>query len=170
MLQLHYKLCSGSTGSVVRGRYGADEAVVKLLGPDRHGLLDYEREVRAYTMLAGLQGDVVPLLLGAGRLAAGVHFVATQLVVGEPLSSLPNVPPTVAAAAVSALTRVHEAHASFMHGDIRLHNIMLVDDTAGNDTAAARCMVIDFGRSCFDGTPSSQAKELKQLKRLLGMA
>jgi tRNA A-37 threonylcarbamoyl transferase component Bud32 len=169
MLQLHYKLCSGSAGAVVCGAYGADPAVVKLLGPDTHGLAEFRREVQAYTVLQKLQGNVVPHLLSVGRLVAGVHFIATRLIPGTPLSSLPTVPAPVADAAVHALSRAHEAHTGFIHGDIRLQNIMLVDSASGSDTTV-RCMVIDFGRSRLDGTPSDKVKEVKKLKRMLGMA
>lgn len=75
----------------------------------------------------------------------------------------------VAKTAVHALERVHSACPGLCHGDIRLQNIMLVQE--GEEGAAtpagAMCMVIDFGRACFERSKQEQRREVQQLALLV---
>ena len=158
------------------GEYGGAPAVVKLFGPDRGGLAAYDRELKVYQKLEALQGQVVPCLLGAGYLTAGVHYLAVARIEGPPLSGLPHISTAVADAAACALGRLHSSQAGFLHGDIRLQNVMLARGCtavgaggAGNaDDTDVRCMFIDFGRSQLGGSMAEQHKEVKLLKHLMG--
>ncbi|PNH05089.1 hypothetical protein TSOC_008675 [Tetrabaena socialis] len=165
LADLSGQLSTGSEGAVLHGLCRGMAAVVKLLGPDDHGLAAYGREVQAYRALEPLQGKAVPVLLAAGHLAAGVHFLATGLVQGSPLSSLVPVPDAVARAAMRALERVHGTSPGFLHGDIRLQNMLLAAGT-GEDTPT--CVVLDFGRSRLGGNTQQQEHERAQLRALLG--
>ncbi len=49
---------------------------VKLYGPDSDALSTYANELHMYSAMAAVQGNLLPVLLGAGHLAAGVHFKA----------------------------------------------------------------------------------------------
>ena len=155
------------------GKYGGAPAVVKLFGPDCGGLAAYDRELQVYHKLETLQGQVVPCLLGAGHLTAGACYLAVARVEGPLLSGLPQIGPAVAAAAVCALGRLHSSHAGFLHGDIRLQNVMLVRGCtavgAGSaDDTDVHCMFIDFGQSQLGGSMAEQHKEVKLLKHLMG--
>ena len=158
------------------GKYGGAPAVVKLFGPDCGGLAAYDRELQVYHKLETLQGQVVPCLLGAGHLTAGVRYLAVARVEGPPLSGLPQIGPAVAAAAVCALGHLHSSHVGFLHGDIRLQNVMLARGCtavgaggAGSaDDTDVRCMFIDFGQSQLGGSIAEQHKEVKLLKHLMG--
>ena len=166
-LLLQDKLQEGSAGAVVLGAYGGMPAVVKLLGPDGPGLRAYETEAAMYSMLACVQGVVVPRLLGTGSLPGGVMFLATSRVDGTPLSSFRTVPTAVADAALRALATLHRKFAGFLHNDIRLANILLLSNPAMSDVSP-KCMLLDFGRSRADGTKAEQQWEYMALKKLLG--
>jgi len=167
-LLLQHKLQEGSAGAVVVGALGGVPAIVKLLGPDRPGLRAYEVEVAVYSMLAPVQGVVVPRLLGAGSLPGGVAFIATSREDGAPLSSFCTVAPAVAAAALQALETLHREFAGFLHNDIRLANILLLSGPGGSDVSP-QCMILDFGRSRVDGTKDEQRREYRALKKMLGV-
>ncbi|KAG2430799.1 hypothetical protein HXX76_009775 [Chlamydomonas incerta] len=66
----------GGAGLVMGGSCDGVPAVIKLLGPDRAGLVAYDREVAAYAALEGLQGAQVPELLAWGDVNYGVRFLA----------------------------------------------------------------------------------------------
>lgn len=55
-----------------------------------------------------MQGNVLPLVLGVGRLPDGFGFIAVTWIRGTPLSKLPVITPAVAAAAKAALVQVRE--------------------------------------------------------------
>lgn len=55
-----------------------------------------------------MQGSVLPVLLGVGRLPEGFGFIAVTWIRGTPLSKLPVITPAVAAAAEVALAQVRE--------------------------------------------------------------
>ena len=168
-LQLHRELCSGSEGIVAAATYFGRPAVVKLLGPDRRGLAAWRREVDMYERLGALQGQLVPQLLGSGHLEAGVHYIALSCVEGTALSSLPAIPQRAMESALAGLRRLQEAVPGFLHGDLRLANIMWA--TPSHDgpaaAAAASCVLIDFGRSRSDGDSAQQAEEELMLRRML---
>ena len=174
MVDLHRKLCDGSAGAVVLGAYGGAPAVVKLLGPDDYGLAQYEAELHMYHLLEPLQGQVVPRLLGAGYLDFGVHFLATSTIDGTPLSSLPHVTDAVASGALLALQRIRDVLPGFLHGDIRLENVLVLSTHGGegggggDGEADAACMFVDFACSQVGGSMAEQREEEKRLKRLTG--
>jgi serine/threonine protein kinase len=165
---LLHKICSGSAGDVMAGVYNGIPAVIKLLGPDSAGLEAFDREARSYSVLHQEQGEVVPQLLGVGWYPlAGVRYLAVRRIQGSPLSGLPTIPPSVAAAAVRALERVHRAGGpGFLHGDVRLQNILLEEAAASSD-ANPRCFIIDFGRASEGGSVAQQRQEVRELKALL---
>ncbi|PNH06126.1 hypothetical protein TSOC_007545 [Tetrabaena socialis] len=167
MLVLHSKLCVGSAGLVVLGAYGGEPAVVKLLGPDDEGLTAYSRESSAYDAVQGLQGTVVPKLLAAGHANHGVYYIAVSRLPGQPLSEVAQpFPPGVVKAAEDALRQLHAACPGFLHGDIRLENMILLPPGSGGGDCA-KCMAIDFGRARL-GRAQEQDMEVRQLRRLLG--
>lgn len=171
-ITFHHTLCDGSEGAVAVGTYDGVPAVVKLIYPDEHGLDAFNREVAAYQLLASFQGGLIPQLLGAGQVRAGVHFIAVAKVSGRPLSSFSAVPTHLQQAAVSALSKLHSTHPGFLHGDIRLENVMAQQAACegGAEPAYTGCMLIDFGRSCTTGASSKQQKqEVRELKRLMRM-
>jgi serine/threonine protein kinase len=162
-LQLHSELVEGSEGLVMLGNVDGIAAVVKLLGPDEQGMSAYLREVTVLRLMGSMAGQAVPQLLCAGHTGyAGVHFIATALIEGQALSELQHVPDGVATAAMATLDRIHEFDPTFLHGDIRLANIMLCQDSA-----PARCVFLDFGRSSLTGDAARQQAEKFTLKQLL---
>jgi hypothetical protein len=171
-LELGRQLCEGSNGMVVEGKCDGTPAVIKLLGPDRHGLAAFQRELHAYSQLQAVQGSAVPRLLAAGRLPGGVHFIASQLIKGQPLAALPSITVPVAAAASRALASVHTACPSLCHGDVRLENVMLLAEQQGHSSSSSSsiqpsCVVIDFGQSWFGASAAHQLQEREWLQRLL---
>lgn len=165
-LRLQRQLCRGSSGLVMVGEWSGEAAVVKLLGPDSEGLSALDQECSMYAELQAVQGKLIPCFLAAGHLAAGVHFLATGLIDGLPLSSLAVIPPAVAEAAVNALESLAATFPGFLHGDLRLANVLVL--SSGSNTAP-RCMWLDLARSRLDGTVRQQKAEQRHLKRLLGM-
>ncbi|KAG2440751.1 hypothetical protein HXX76_003608 [Chlamydomonas incerta] len=183
------ELSAGSEGLVMAGTCDGVDCVMKLLGPNRSGLAAYEREVAAYAALEGLQGLHVPDLLAWGDLDCGVRFLAVRRVAGgQPLSHLPRpISAAVAAAALRALAAVQAACPGFVHGDVRLSNMLAVQagpplPPSGAAGAGAgggfgdgwhaageqlRCVLLDFGRSRLDGGAAEQRLELEQLHKLL---
>lgn len=110
----------------------------------------YWRELHAYShVLRPLQGQVVPRLLSAGHIVAGVCFIAISYIPGQPLSDMGHISPTVADAAVRALQHVHTASERFVRadGDIQLHNVMHMAPVTGQVHTSTECMIIDFGQS-----------------------
>lgn len=162
-------LCEGSEGDVVTGTCDGQPAVIKMLGPDEDGMEAFWCEHDAYTALHSVQGEIVPRLLVAGHYTMGVYVIVTARISGMPLSDLEVIPQPVAKAAVHALERVHSACPGLCHGDIRLQNIMLVQEgeEGAATTAGAMCMVIDFGRACFECSKQEQRREVQQLASLL---
>ena len=128
LLRFQEELCAGSHGRVLAGTCDGVDCVIKLLGPDRSGLAAYEREVAVYTALEGLQGLHVPELLAWGDVDWGVRFLAVRRVAGgQPLSRLPRpIPAAVAATALRVLEAVQAACPGFVHGDMRLSNMLAV--------------------------------------------
>lgn len=160
------RVCCGSAGEVVLGTCRGAAAVVKLLGPDNIGLAAFAQEWQMYAELHSVQGQLVPSLLAVGHLWAGVHFIATSRIDGVPLSSLTCIPEVVAVAAVKSLKTLYTAFPGFVHGDVRLANVLLVSESSD---AAPRCMWVDLARSRLDGTQKQREAELRKLKKLLGM-
>ena len=152
----------GSDEMVARGAYGGQPAVVKLFGPDSEALVTYANELQMYSATTAAQGRDLPDFLGAGYLGWGVYFIAIKYVDGTPLSEMPSLSADVRSAAVAALERLQQTIPGFIHGDIRLHNILLSSDTA------ARCVFVDLGRSRLGGSAAEMRQEIKQLRRLLG--
>lgn len=166
-VQLHGELCTGSAGLVTHGLCNGKPAVIKMYGPDDPGLATYRQELHVYKQLAVVQGRLVPELLGYGHLKAGVYFLATQYIQSEPLSAMANITPAIAKAALHALQQLQHARPGFLHGDIRLANVLLVGSAAGGDVDM-KCMMIDFGQSKLNATRKDMQRELKQLKQVLG--
>ena len=132
LLRFSETLAAGSEGLVMAGTCDGVDCVIKLLGPDRSGLAAYEREVAAYTALQRLQGRHVPELQAWGDLEYGVRFLALRRVAGaQPLSSLQRpLPAAVKGAALQALAVVQAACPGFVHGDVRLENVVVLEAAA----------------------------------------
>ncbi|KIZ02925.1 hypothetical protein MNEG_5034 [Monoraphidium neglectum] len=169
----------GYSGLVVEGTYGGQPAIIKLYGPDDEGLDVCQQEVAAYGALAAVQGRLVPRMLGSGHARAGVWFVALEAVPGVPLSRLNPVPAAAAAAAVAALRELHSAVPGFVHGDIRLPNILFVEggrDAGGSDgwlggapKAGSHCVIVDLGMARLGAAEEDVQAEQGLLERLLGV-
>ena len=118
-----------------------------------------------------LQGRVIPQLLGIGELWTGAQFVATSMVQGCSLSSLPHISTEVKQGAMSALAQVHRA--GVVHGDVTLDNFMLAEPDCLEGSCAskspARVIIIDFARAYMQASREQQAKEAARLRRLLGV-
>lgn len=130
------------------------DCVIKLLGPDRRGLAVYAREVAAYAALKRLQGLHVPKLLAWGDLDFGVRFLALRRVAGaQSLSCLPQpLPAVVAGAALQVLDAVQAACPNFVHGDLRLSNVVLAE-------AAEAAAVVQVQQHVVGPPSSSQHAE-----------
>ncbi|KAG2426010.1 hypothetical protein HXX76_013381 [Chlamydomonas incerta] len=132
----------GRDGTVYDGRLGAaagTPVVIKVYcmwDPEQEEA--YAREVAAYRALARLQGSWIPRVLASGRLAGDLPrlrcLVMEPVAGGQRLSDYPGrpFPGTVVDAALDALRQAHDV-AGFLHGDIRLQNILLVTAAAGDD-------------------------------------
>ncbi|KAG2428408.1 hypothetical protein HXX76_011528 [Chlamydomonas incerta] len=132
----------GRDGTVYDGRLGAaggTPVVIKvycLWDPEQEEA--YAREVAAYRALARLQGSWIPRVLASGRLTGNLPrlrcLVMEPVAGGQRLSDYPEwpFPGAVVDAALRALRRAHKV-AGFLHGDIRLQNILLVTAAAGGD-------------------------------------
>ncbi|KIZ06332.1 hypothetical protein MNEG_1630 [Monoraphidium neglectum] len=170
----------GCSGLVVEGTYAGQPAIIKLYGPDDEGLDVCQQEVAAYGALAAVQGRLVPRLLGTGHAKDGVWFVALEALPGVPLSRLMPLPATVAAAALAALRELHNAVQGFVHGDIRLANILFVEgggDAGGRGgdgrpdgapKAGGRCVIVDLGMARLGAAVEEVQAEQRLLERLLG--
>lgn len=116
-----------------------------------------------------LQGHYIPRKLAWGQLAAGIHILATARVDGVPFSDLQSPQQQKAAAAAAAadkaLQQIHSLQPGFLHGDLRLANILL--QRGVDDAAPPTAVFIDFAASRLDGTPAEVEAETRQLKSLL---
>eukprot|EP00878_Enallax_costatus_P034068 GHUV01037679.1.p1 GENE.GHUV01037679.1~~GHUV01037679.1.p1 ORF type:complete len:120 (-),score=21.80 GHUV01037679.1:40-399(-) len=111
------------------------------------------------------QGRLVPRCRAAGHAYDGVYYIATERIDGHDLSAYESgVPEPVAAAALAALRALGQAFPGFLHGDIRLQNVLLVSD---DSDAKPRCMWVDLGRSSMNGSKRQQLAEHDMLKTLL---
>ncbi|PNG99895.1 hypothetical protein TSOC_014315 [Tetrabaena socialis] len=177
-------LAQGGDGIVFHGTCDGAPAVIKVFTWELCALAAYWQESVAYRALTMLQGSVVPLVLAHGKLPYGLRYIALRPIEGgEPLSGcLQPFPRAVAVAALRALQEVQAACPGFVHGDVRLENLLLVrapgrggaaegegePDALGG--AALRCVLLDFARSRMDGSEQQQQRELAQLRQLLGNA
>lgn len=118
--------------------------------------------------LKGVQGGVIPQLVAAGKVTAwpSIMFLATSLVEGMPLSSLPGVSSGVAAAATGALKEICKQQPGFLHEDLRLANLLC--SPGAHDGANPSVVVIDFEVSRLDGSTTECAAQFKHLEKLLG--
>ncbi|KAG2452471.1 hypothetical protein HYH02_002711 [Chlamydomonas schloesseri] len=202
-LQFLQQLGHGRDGMVFRCMYDGRPAVIKVYSWERHQVKAAAREEAAYRALAALQGSVVPKVMVTGRLSGDLR--ALRCLVMEPVEGRARplsdcgyrrpFPEHVQAAAQQALSRAHAEgfqadRGGFLHGDVRLANILLVGGGGGGgeDEAEAvqqaqegasvahkaqaeeqvRCVLLDFGSSRLDGSAAEQAAELAKLRRLLG--
>lgn len=162
-LELADLLCEGSEGLVYRGNFGGTSAAIKLFGPGKSSLAAGYREITAYQAFKRQQGKLIPRLLSVGTFGPDVHYIASGLVQGTALSELDVISTEVKEAAVSALAQLHaEENAAFLHGDIRLENVICVE---GSNS----CVIIDFGRSRLGADAAEQAAEKQQLTALLAL-
>jgi len=155
-------LGSGATSIVLQGRFQGKGCAVKLL------LLEdarsWVREAAAYQHLQVLQGCCLPKLLGVGLTCQGACcFLALELVPGVPLGCGMGISQAVACAAVNALQQVHDL--GYIHGDVRLENLMR-QDTAGGTSGA---VLVDLGRAS-PGSIQERNMEMASLRQLLDLA
>lgn len=163
-------LAVGCNGPVFSGTCNGAPAIVKVFTWDADAHDAYRREVAAYRALARLQGSVVPEVLDYGRMRFGLRYIALRPVEGgQPLSSCEwPFPRAVAKAAVKALQTAHATCEGFVHGDVRLENMLLLRQGAAAGGGTPRCVLLDFEWSRTDGDKEQQEQEQAQLERLLG--
>eukprot|EP00877_Chromochloris_zofingiensis_P006562 jgi/Chrzof1/2159/Cz11g04140.t1 len=164
IIQLEAVVCSSSASTVVRGRWWGDPAVFKLHGPDV-GWQEWETEVGMYDRLSAEQGKLLPRMLGHGSIIAGVKYIALENIDGVPLSDLPYITEKVAAAAFNALVTLQQRHPGFVHGDIRLQNIMLLATPRPGESST--CMLLDLAWSQMDGSEAQQEHEVQEFTQLI---
>ncbi len=127
-LRMGRVIVRGHGGLVVRATLGEEAVVVKMYGPEPDGLEVYCTEFDAYSQLADLQGDVLPVLLAAGPLGDGVFAIAMKLVPGNTLLAVICTRGFVrrreAEAAMQALGRLHAR--GYLHGDVAPSNVVLL--------------------------------------------
>ncbi|KXZ49580.1 hypothetical protein GPECTOR_20g436 [Gonium pectorale] len=141
-LELLAERAHGGDGMLFDGTVDGTAAVIKVYLWDRAGLAAFYREATAYRALASLQGSVVPQVLLMGKMRDGLRYLALRPVGGgRPLSWVGRpFQPAVVRAALRALEAAQHACGGFVHGDISLDNILLVEapgGTATGGTAAA---------------------------------
>ena len=105
-----------------------------------------------------------------------MHFIALSMINGPSLSKLRGggggssgsggFPPGVWASAKDGLERLRKVVPGFLHGDIRLENMMWGVRYASSGESAASCVFIDFGRSKSGVDNTQQAQEDVLLGRL----
>jgi RIO-like serine/threonine protein kinase len=149
----------------MRATFGGEHVALKWLGPDASSMAAYHRELDMLLAMAPMDDLPAARLLAWGHYMAGVHFIATHYIDGTPLSELAVIPAAVAEAAETALKELQQRLHGFLHGDIRLANVMLC--AAGRDFQP-RCMFVDFARSRVDGSSAQQRAELASLNTLTG--
>lgn len=119
--------------------------------------------------MQSLQGVLVPQLLAYGPLAAGVHYLATKQVNGisfPPWDSMSQEAAAAAAAgAEKVLRQICQQHPGFVHGDLRLPNLLLLHSS--DNTATPGVMLIDFAASKLDGSASEVQAQFQELRLLL---
>eukprot|EP00878_Enallax_costatus_P010445 GHUV01010904.1.p1 GENE.GHUV01010904.1~~GHUV01010904.1.p1 ORF type:complete len:309 (+),score=81.11 GHUV01010904.1:64-927(+) len=164
--QLGRLICEGCSGLVLRGIYQGQPAVYKFFGPDREGIAAGMNEATTYGALLQCQGDEVATFLDWGHLLAGIYYIATAYVEGVPCSELPSElkQEEAATAAETALQRICAVQPGFVHGDLRLPNIMVKHGS--DDTAAPTAVIIDLAASRLDGSPAEVKAQFQQLKSL----
>eukprot|EP00877_Chromochloris_zofingiensis_P006568 jgi/Chrzof1/2164/Cz11g04190.t1 len=96
---------------------------------------------------------------------AGVKYIALDKINGAPLSDLPYITNEVAAGALNALVTLQQRHPGFVHGDIRLHNIMLLATPRPGESSS--CILIDLAWSQLDGSEAQQEHEVQELTQLI---
>eukprot|EP00877_Chromochloris_zofingiensis_P011390 jgi/Chrzof1/6504/Cz18g13220.t1 len=165
IIRLEAVMCEGSAGTVVRGGWWGDPAVFKLHGPDAVGLHDWKTEVAMYDRLSAEQGQLLPRMVGHGSMVAGMQYIALEKIDGVDLSDLPCITDDVAAAAMDALVTLQQHHPGFVHGDIRLENIMLLATPRPGESSSV--MLIDLAWSKLGGSEAQQECEVQELTQLL---
>jgi len=155
-------LGSGATSIVLEGKFQGKGCAVKLL------LLEdarfWVREVMAYQHLQVLQGVCLPKLLGVGLTCQGACcFLALELVQGVPLSLARGASEAVAAASVAALQQVHDL--GYVHGDVRLENMMQREAASGTCGA----VLVDLGHARH-ASFQEREMEMASLRQLLDLA
>ncbi len=127
-LRMGRVIVRGHGGLVVRATLGEEAVVVKMYGPEPDGLEVYCTEFDAYSQLADLQGDVLPVLLAAGPLGDGVFAIAMKVVPGSTLHAVickrGFVRKREAEAAMQALGRLHAR--GYLQGDVAPSNVVLL--------------------------------------------
>ncbi len=161
-------LNQGDSGLVTRATLAGQPAVVKLYGPDQDGLEAYCTEFSTYRALEELQGDIVPVLLAAGRprpeRERHLYAIATRLVPGRSLDLVVyerRLEEQEGEAAMEALRRLHAAVPGFLHGDVGPENVVMVEQEAGQPP---RCVILDFGVARLDATREDQEEEMLQME------
>jgi hypothetical protein len=147
--------------------------VVKFYGRDEESMKAYHRELAPYTALESLQGEVVPELLADRYILCGVRYLAVSASDGVTFSSLwPNITDNQQAAALAALDRVYAAAPGFLHGDLDLRNVMLLqgsEEGDGDVSSSCRVVILDFGESSIapHPVPEQQRRERMAFQRAL---
>lgn len=145
------QLGAGAMGQVWRAIDGdsGDVVAVKLIGRElaasARALRRFRKEAR---LLAELQHPGIARAIEAGEADDGTLYLATELVVGKPLSALIRERGALPEAEaldivtdlVAALADVHGN--GIVHRDIKPDNIMFLDD---HTVASSRVKLIDFG-------------------------
>ncbi len=170
----------GDSGLVAHATLAGQAVVVKLYGPELDALEAYCTEFDAYSQLADLQGDVLPVLLAAGRpcpqVEDGVFAIAMRLVPGRTLRSMRgSIGVREAAAAMDALRQLHRRVPGFLHGDVRLSNVVLLpggrEEGEGRERKGEgppQCVVLDLGAARWGGTEEEQEK-VRQMAMEMGL-
>jgi tRNA A-37 threonylcarbamoyl transferase component Bud32 len=122
-------------------------------------LEELENEVNAYEKLRPLWGESVPTVYRYGK-CDETHccILAQEFLPGRQLE-VSKESEKVKIDTLRTLVQIHGL--GVVHGDIRLSNIMLVDEKLP--------FFIHFGFAMFDGTKEHQEREQADLRRILGL-
>ncbi|KAK9830106.1 hypothetical protein WJX72_009823 [[Myrmecia] bisecta] len=150
----------GISGDVFKYRFSSGaQTAVKLVARQSDLVKHLVHEADVYLTLRSLWGAQIPVLLAVGEGRAG-FVLATELLAGRHIDLRRPQDRGLLPCARAALNAVH-GH-GVAHNDLRQHNIMVVQNAAGQPTVK----LIDFGCSQLNSSSATQQSEMRCLENM----